>query len=69
MRGGREHSQVPDELPRRSSSPPSAASPGSCSSESRGETGDATKLLPEVLEIVAEPYLGEEATAAVLIAP
>jgi AcrR family transcriptional regulator len=29
-----------------------------------GEAGKATELLPEVLEIAAEPYLGEAATAA-----
>lgn len=31
-----------------------------------GEASGATELLPEVLEIVAEPYLGEAATAALL---
>lgn len=31
-----------------------------------GEAGSATELLPEVLEIVAEPYLGEAATASLL---
>lgn len=31
-----------------------------------GETGDAIALLPEVLEIVAEPYLGAAATAELI---
>lgn len=67
LRGGREHSPVPDELP----ATLEFATVGGLTwflqqRISLGETGDATKLLPEVLEIVAEPYLGEEATAALL---
>jgi AcrR family transcriptional regulator len=31
-----------------------------------GEAADITKLLPEVLEIVVEPYLGETATAELI---
>jgi AcrR family transcriptional regulator len=31
-----------------------------------GETGAATKLLPDVMEIVAEPYLGATATTALI---
>jgi len=67
LRGGREHSPVPDELPLTLE----FATVGGLTwflqqRISLGETGDATKLLPEVLEIVAEPYLGEEATTALL---
>jgi AcrR family transcriptional regulator len=65
LRGGREHSQFPDELPLTLE----FATVGGLTwflqqRISLGETGNATGLLPEVLEIVAEPYLGEEATAA-----
>jgi AcrR family transcriptional regulator len=67
LRGGREHSPVPDELP----ATLEFATVGGLTwflqqRISLGETADATALLPEVLEIAAEPYLGEEATAALL---
>ena len=34
-----------------------------------GEISTATALLPEVLEVVVEPYLGEEATARLIAEP
>jgi AcrR family transcriptional regulator len=70
LRAGREHSPVLDELP------------GSLEFATvgglvwflqqrvvMGEAGTAEKLLPEVLEIVAGPYLGEAATAELIAAP
>lgn len=65
LRAGREHSPVRDELP----ATLEFATVGGLTwflqqRISLGETGNATRLLPEVLEIVAEPYLGERATAA-----
>lgn len=65
LRGGREHSPVPDELP----ATLEFATVGGLTwflqqRISLGETGEATRLLPEVLEIVAEPYLGEAAATA-----
>ena len=67
LRGGRAHSPVADELP----ATLEFATVGGLTwflqqRISLGETSDAAKLLPEVLEIVAEPYLGAEATAALL---
>ncbi|HEX5712533.1 MAG TPA: TetR/AcrR family transcriptional regulator [Solirubrobacterales bacterium] len=67
LRGGRRHSPVPDELP----ATLEFATVGGLTwflqqRISLGETGEVGKLLPEVLEIVIEPYLGEEATAALL---
>ena len=67
LRGGREHSPLPGELP----STLEFATVGGLTwflqqRIAMGETGDLAKLLPEVLEIVAEPYLGEAATAELL---
>lgn len=69
LRIGREHSPFPDELP----ASLEFATIGGLTwflqqRIAMGETADASKLLPEVLEIVVEPYLGEKATAA-LTAP
>lgn len=67
LRGGREHSPAPDELP----ATLEFATVGGLTwflqqRISLGEASDAAKLLPEVLEIVAEPYVGAPATAALL---
>lgn len=64
LRQGREHSAVPEELP----ATLEFATVGGLTwflqqRIAAGETTGATRLLPEVLEIVAEPYLGESATA------
>jgi AcrR family transcriptional regulator len=64
LRAGREHSPVAAELP----ASLEFATVGGLSwflqqRIAAGATADATKLLPEVLEIVAEPYLGTAATA------
>jgi len=69
LRSGREHSPFRDELP----ASLEFATVGGLSwfLQQRiavGEATDATKLLPEVLEIVAEPYLGEAATAVLATA-
>lgn len=69
LRGGREHSPFPDELP----ATLEYAIVGGLAwflqqRIALGETEDVTGLLSEVLEIVAEPYLGAPATAE-LIAP
>ncbi len=67
--GGREHSPVSNELP---ASLEFATIGGFAwflqQRIALGETADATKLLPEALEIVAEPYLGEAETAKLLAA-
>ena len=68
LRVGREQSPVPEELP----STLEFATIGGLTwflqqRVALGETAEATKLLPEVLEIVAEPYLGEAATAELLV--
>jgi AcrR family transcriptional regulator len=68
LRVGRDHSPFPDELP----GTLEFATVGGLTwflqqRIAKGETADATKLLPEVLEIVAEPYLGETATAALIV--
>lgn len=65
LREGRAHSPVPDELP----ATLEFATVGGLTwflqqRIGAGETGEASKLLPEVLEIVVEPYLGAVATAA-----
>lgn len=64
LRAGREHSPFADELP----TTLEFATVGGLTwfLQQRvvaGEAAEASKFLPEVLEIVAEPYLGEEATA------
>jgi AcrR family transcriptional regulator len=64
LRSGREHSPVPDELP----GTLEYATVGGLAwflqqRITLGEATGMTKLLPEVLEIVVEPYLGEAATA------
>jgi AcrR family transcriptional regulator len=64
LRHGREHSDVAGELPKALE----FATVGGLTwflqqRVAAGETADATALLPELLEIVAEPYLGERATA------
>ena len=69
LREGREQSPVPDELP----ATLEFATVGGLTwflqqRISAGESAAAIELLPEVLEIVAEPYLGATATAA-LTAP
>lgn len=65
LRSGREHSAVSGELPETLE----YALVGGVAwllqqRISIGEAATITELLPEVLEIVAEPYLGEAATAA-----
>jgi AcrR family transcriptional regulator len=69
LREGRRHSPVPDQLP----TTLEFATVGGLTwfLQQRivlGEAADAVTLLPEVLEIVAEPYLGEDATAALVAA-
>lgn len=64
LRGGREHSPVADELP----ATLEFATVGGLAwflqqRIVQGEAGGIAELLPEVLEIVVEPYLGEGATA------
>jgi AcrR family transcriptional regulator len=64
LRRGREHSDVPEELP----TALEIATVGGLTwflqqRIAAGRAGEATRWLPEVLEIVAEPYLGEDATA------
>jgi AcrR family transcriptional regulator len=64
LRLGREHSEVAGELPEALE----FATIGGLTwflqqRVAVGETANATALLPELLEIVAEPYLGERATA------
>lgn len=66
LRRGREHSALPEELP----ATLEIATVGGLAwfLQQRIVAGvgpEATKWLPEVLEIVAEPYLGAEATAEV----
>lgn len=67
LRGGREHSPVPDELP---ASLEFATIGGLAwflqQRIALGQAGDLAKQLPVVLEIVAEPYLGEAKTAELL---
>ncbi len=68
LRAGREHSPVPEELP----ATLELATIGGLTwflqqRIAMGETAAAAKLLPEVLEIVAEPFLGEAATAELLV--
>jgi AcrR family transcriptional regulator len=67
LRAGRAHSPVPDELPQTLE----VAVVGGLAwlLQQRiaiGEAADIAKLLPEVLEIVVEPYLGEQATAELI---
>ena len=67
LRSGREHSPVPDELP----ATLEYATVGGLAwlLQQRiaiGEAAGITELLPEVLEIVVEPYLGETATAELI---
>ncbi len=67
LRGGREHSVVPDELP----ATLEYATVGGLAwllqqRIASGEAADISKLLPEVMEIAVEPYLGEAATAELL---
>lgn len=64
LHGGREHSTVASELP----ATLEYATVGGLTwflqqRIAAGETAEAGALLPEVLEIVVEPYLGAEATA------
>ncbi len=64
LRSGREQSPVPDELP----ATLEYATIGGLAwllqqRIANGEAADISKLLPEVLEIVVEPYLGAAATA------
>ena len=63
LRGGRRHSELPTELP----ATLEFAIVGGLTwylqqRVAAGRLSDAVSLLPEVLEIVAEPYLGEEET-------
>jgi AcrR family transcriptional regulator len=67
LRGGRELSPVSDELP----AALEYATVGGLAwlLQQRiaiGEAADIARLLPEVLEIVVEPYLGEQATAELI---
>ncbi len=67
LRGGREHSPFSDELP----ATLEYASVGGLAwllqqRIAAGEAADITKLLPEVLEIAVEPYLGATATAELI---
>jgi AcrR family transcriptional regulator len=67
LRAGRDHSAVPDELP----DTLEYATVGGLAwlLQQRiaiGEAADVAELLPEVLEIVIEPYLGEAATAELI---
>jgi AcrR family transcriptional regulator len=67
LRSGREHSAVSDELP----DTLEYATVGGLAwllqqRIAGGESADIVKLLPEVLEIVVEPYLGETATAELI---
>lgn len=67
LRGGRELSPVPDELP----DSLEYATVGGLAwllqqRIAGGEAAAIGKLLPEVLEIVVEPYLGEAATAELI---
>jgi AcrR family transcriptional regulator len=67
LRAGRAYSAVPEELPRTLE----FATVGGLTwflqqRIALGETTEVTSLLPEVLEIVAEPYLGAAATAALI---
>jgi AcrR family transcriptional regulator len=69
LRSGREHSDVAAELP----ATLEFATVGGLvwflqQRIALGEAANATKLLPEVLEIVAEPYLGEAKTAELIAA-
>lgn len=64
LQGGREHSPVADELP----ATLEFATVGGLAwflqqRIVQGEAGGISRLLPEVLEIAAEPYLGAAATA------
>jgi AcrR family transcriptional regulator len=68
LRSGREHSPFPDELP----ATLEFATVGGLvwflqQRVALGEAGDTEKLLPEVLEIVAGPYLGEAATTELIV--
>jgi AcrR family transcriptional regulator len=68
LRGGRAHSPFADDLP----ASLEFATIGGLTwflqqRIAMGETAEAIRLLPEVLEIVAEPYLGEAATAALAV--
>lgn len=67
LRSGREHSPVSGELP----ATLEYATVGGLAwllqqRVASGESGEIGKLLPEVLEIVVEPYLGEAATAELI---
>lgn len=67
LRSGREHCAVPDELP----DTLEYAIVGGLAwllqqRIAAGEAAGITKLLPEVLEIVVEPYLGAAATAELI---
>lgn len=69
LRAGREHSSFPDELP----ATLEFATIGGLvwflqQRVVQGEAASAEKLLPEALEIVAGPYLGEAASAALIAA-
>jgi AcrR family transcriptional regulator len=67
LQGGRKQSPFPDELP----ATLEFATVGGLAwfleqRIAQGEAADVTALLPEVLEIVAEPYLGEAGTAGLI---
>jgi AcrR family transcriptional regulator len=67
LRSGREHSAFPDELP----DTLEYATVGGLAwllqqRIAGGESAEIAKLLPEVLEIAVEPYLGQTATAALI---
>lgn len=67
LRSGREHSPVPDELPATLEYATVAGLAWFLQQRiTIGEATEITKLLPEVLEIVVEPYLGEAATAELI---
>lgn len=67
LRGGREHSPVAEELPA-SLEYATVGGLGWLLQQriAIGEAAGIAKLLPEVLEIVVEPYLGEAATAELI---
>jgi AcrR family transcriptional regulator len=67
LRSGREYSPVPDELPATLEFATVAGLAWLLQQRiASGEAAGITKLLPEVLEIVVEPYLGETATAELI---
>lgn len=67
LRAGRAHSATPDELPETLEYAIAAGLAWLLQQRiAIGAAGSISELLPEVLEIAVEPYLGEAATAALI---